>query len=318
MKLGCLTKALFVFITILNINNVFAGISNIDFLIPGGEGGGWDTTARQTGQALIETNLIKSASYNNLSGGGGGRAIKSLVTEPDKYQNTLMVQSTPLILRNLSGVIPHSYRDITPISLLIAEYQVLVVPKDSVYKNTSELIAAVKENYSKNSIIGGSAKGSLDHVTAALILQAAGLNPKKMRYISSDGGGEALERLYKGVGVALVTGFGEIVDEYKKDKVRILGITSESKVPGLEIPTFKEQGLNLVFANWRGFFARSGMSSDQVQQYVDLFKSLNQTDKWNEVRSKYGWADYLKSGDELKVFLKKQENSIQEILKLIE
>ena len=304
----------FVCALLCSISFSVMSVESLDFLIPGGEGGGWDTTARQTGQALVDTGLIQAVTYKNFSGGGGGRALHDLIKHPEKYTNTLMVQSTPLVLRNITGVIKNSFRDIKPVRLMIAEFQVLVVPQESSYKNAKDFIDAVISAPSTNKIIGGSAKGSLDHITAAVILKSAGFDTKKMRYIASDGGGDALERLYKIKHTALVTGFGEIVNDLDAGKIRVLGITSEKRLPGSEIPTFKEQGYDVTFANWRGFFAGPETSKERFDEYSKVLESLGKTEKWEQVRAKYGWADFQKEGSELTQFLEEQEDVIREIL----
>ncbi|WP_020409379.1 Bug family tripartite tricarboxylate transporter substrate binding protein [Hahella ganghwensis] len=295
-----------------------ASVDTINFLIPGGEGGGWDTTARETGNALKATGLVSNVSFRNMSGGGGGRALENLIQKAGEHDQTLMVQSTPLILRNLTSVIKNGFRDITPVSLMIAEYQVVVVPADSPIATVGELISAVKSDYAKNSIIGGSAKGSLDHITAVLIMDASGLDVKKMRYVPSDGGGEALDRLYKKVGSALVTGVGEVIDEVNSGKLRVLGVTSEERIPGIEAKTMKEQGVDVVFANWRGFFAKPGLSDSQRNLYADTLQALTKTDEWKAIRAKYGWEDFYKRDGELMGFLETQEEAIRKTLQSVD
>lgn len=291
-------------------------LEKIHFLIPGGEGGGWDTTARETGQALIKTGLIKQATFENLSGAGGGRALMSLIAGP--HEETLMVQSTPLILRNLTGTVQQSFRDITPVSLTIAEYQVLAVPSDSPYTSVNALLNAIKEDPIKNGILGGSPKGSLDHVTTALMLKEAGIPINEARYLPNDGGGDALKRLFGKVGVALVTGYGEIAREYEAGKLRLLGITSEQRLPNLNVPTMKEQGLDVVFINWRGFFAKPDLPKDRYLAYRNALVTLTTTKAWQEVLEKYGWNHFIKTDQELLQFLENQEGEMKEILSTLE
>ena len=111
-----------------------AAVDEVHFLIPGGAGGGWDGTARGVGEALTKSGLIESASYENLSGGGGGKAIASLIEKADQSHDTLMVNSTPIVIRSLTKVFPQSFRDLTPIAAVIGDYGAFVVPKDSKYR----------------------------------------------------------------------------------------------------------------------------------------------------------------------------------------
>ena len=106
-------------------------VDSIHFLIPGGAGGGWDGTARGTGEALTSAGIVGTASYENMSGGGGGVAIAHLIENADSLQNTMMVNSTPIVIRSLTGVFPHNFRDLTLVSGTIGDYAALVVGKDS-------------------------------------------------------------------------------------------------------------------------------------------------------------------------------------------
>ncbi|MBU6953548.1 tripartite tricarboxylate transporter substrate binding protein [Hahella sp. HN01] len=294
--------------------SLFVGAKELAFLIPGGEGGGWDTTARETGATMQTIGLVDDVKFTNLSGGGGGRALDDLVRNAPKYSETLMVQSTPLILRSLTGVIDKDFRDITPIATVIAEYQVVAVKADSPIQSVPQLADLIRDHAAKNPIIGGSSKESLDHITAALLLKSAGIGIDQMRYVPSDGGGDALEKLYKEVGVALVTGLGEVVNDYKSGKLRLLGVTSDERLEGFDIPTMKEQGYDLVFANWRGFFGPPGMPAQDIAQYADMLEKLSQSDQWKQVRSKYGWSNFYHRGDAMHRFLENQEKDIREVL----
>ena len=91
-------------------------IDQIHFLIPGGAGGGWDGTARGTGEALTKSGLIESATFENMSGGGGGKAIGYLIENSKSNHGTLMVNSTPIVIRSLTKVFPQNFRDLTLIS----------------------------------------------------------------------------------------------------------------------------------------------------------------------------------------------------------
>lgn len=290
-------------------------IETLHLLIPAGKGGGWDTTAREVGRVLSETRLANRVYFENFVGAGGGRALMDLVQKPDKHLNTLMVQSSPLILRHLTGTIEYGFRDIQPVSILIAEYQAIAVPVDSQFKTAMDLVNSIRQSPIRNPVIGGSSFGSLDHISFALIAQAARLPVEKIRYVASDGGGEAMVRLQQGFGVALISGIGEVINAYKRGDIRILGITSPGRLSNLpEIKTFTEQGLPIEFANWRGFFANSDIPSQKLKQFKDVLKTMNQTEAWKSTRDKHLWSELFLQDEALTAFLEDQERKMRQAL----
>jgi len=149
-------------------------LDSIHFLIPGGAGGGWDGTARGTGEALTGAGLVGNASYENMSGGGGGKAIGFLIENADSNHGTLMVNSTPIVIRSLTGVFPHNFRDLTLVSGTIGDYAAIVVGKDSPINSMDDLVAAYDADPSTTAIGGGSVPGGMDHLVAAMVMEAAG------------------------------------------------------------------------------------------------------------------------------------------------
>ena len=166
-------------------------IKKIHFLIPGGAGGGWDGTARGTGEALTKAGLIDSATFENMSGGGGGKAIGYLIENSKSNHGTLMVNSTPIVIRSLTKVFPQNFRDLTLIAGTIGDYAALVVPAGSSYRNFKDLVAAYKKNPESVAIGGGSVPGSMDHLVPAMAFKAAGADTTKVKYIPFDAGGKA-------------------------------------------------------------------------------------------------------------------------------
>ena len=298
--------------------SIASEIETIHFLIPSKPGGGWDTTARETARTLVKTGLIGNATFENIQGAGGYRAMLNFINKPDIYKNALMVQSTPLIFRNIMGIYKDSFRSLKPVCLLIGEYQVIAVDSKSPYKSVADIISSVKKDRVSAAIMGGSPKGSLDHITATLIMKAGGIKPGTLRYCGDKIGEDSLKYLMKGYGIALVTGYGEIADALKTGKVRVLGITSEKRLPGVDVPTFREQGLDVVFVNWRGFFARSDISDKHYNTYRNLLVEMSKSEAWQKVREKYAWSHFLKTDDSLIQFLEAQEKELRAIAESLE
>jgi putative tricarboxylic transport membrane protein len=294
-----------------------ADIDSIHFLIPGGAGGGWDGTARGTGEALTKAGIVGTASYENMSGGGGGKAIAHLIETADKQHGTMMVNSTPIVIRSLQKVFPQSFRDLTPIASIIGDYAALVVNKDSPLQSFGDLVAAYKADPSKVSIGGGSVAGGMDHLVAALIMKGAGAKPTAVKYVPYDAGGKAMAGLLSGEIKALSTGFGEAIELAKQNQVRILCVTSADRLEtASEVPTCAEAGAEGVeFVNWRGFFGAPGLPGDQKQAYIAALEKMYATPEWGEVRRRNGWVNIWNPGDDFVDFLETQEQQVGDLMK---
>ena len=288
----------------------------IHFLIPGGAGGGWDTTARGVGEALARSGLVDIASYENLSGGGGSRAMAHLIETADRQGNTLMISSSPIILRSLRNIYPQSYTDLTPVASVVVDYGAFVVRNDSPYRSWQDVIDDFAENPRGVNIAGGSSRASMDHIVAAFAFQRSGADPKRMKYIPYNAGGHAMVGLLSGETQLLSTGLSEAVALAAQGEVRILATTAPERLPGVPgVPTLAEQGVPAVFSNWRGFFAAPGLSDDRLERFEGVLSGLFETDEWRTTRDLRGWTDFFVSGDDFAAFLGRQEQEMAALLR---
>lgn len=291
-------------------------LDSIHFLIPGGAGGGWDGTARGTGEALTKSGLVGTASYENMSGGGGGKAIGYLIENAASNHDTLMVNSTPIVIRSLTGVFPHNFRDLTLVSGTIGDYAALVVPTDSDIRDMGALVAAYEADPSGVAIGGGSVPGGMDHLVAAMVMQAAGADPTDVKYVAYDAGAQAMAALLSGEVKALSTGFSEAVAQANAGEVNIIGVTSNERVGAFPAAkTMKEQGIDTYFVNWRGFFAAPGLPQDKLNAYQEVIDKMYDTPEWEEVRSRNGWENIHSPGAEFLTFLEQQEKEIGDLMR---
>ncbi|MEX3006843.1 Bug family tripartite tricarboxylate transporter substrate binding protein [Hoeflea sp. TYP-13] len=290
-------------------------VEEIKFLIPGGAGGGWDGTARGTGEALTKSGIVGSASYENMSGGGGGKAIAHIIETKD--QGTLMVNSTPIVIRSLQKVFPQSFRDLTPIAGIIGDYGAIVVGKNSEISDLGGLVAAYKADPAKVAIGGGSVAGGMDHLIAALVMKNAGESPTDVKYIPYDAGGKAMAGLLSGEISALTTGFGEALELARQGEVNVLCVTSLERLPAApDTPTCDESGsVGTNFVNWRGFFAAPGLPDDKKAEYIAALEKMYDTPEWVAVRDRNGWVEIFNPGDDFSTFLEQQEAEVGGLMK---
>ncbi|WIY25839.1 Bug family tripartite tricarboxylate transporter substrate binding protein [Parasedimentitalea psychrophila] len=290
-------------------------LDSLHFLIPGGAGGGWDGTARGTGEALTGAGIVGTASYENMSGGGGGKAIGFLIENADSQHGTLMVNSTPIVIRSLTGVFPYNFRDLTMVAGTIGDYAAIVVGKDSAINSMGDLLAAYQADPRATAIGGGSVPGGMDHLVAAMVMKAAGEDPTAVKYIPYDAGGMAMAALLSGEIAALSTGFSEAVDLANAGEVKIIGVTADQRVSAYaDAATMMEQGIDVEFVNWRGFFAAPGLSDDKLAAYQATLAKMYETPEWEAVRARNGWVNIHNNGDDFVSFLENQEKIIGDLM----
>ena len=288
----------------------------VKIIAPAAPGGGWDQTARSIQQALTAEKLVKSAQVQNIAGAGGTVGLAQFVNGAKGDGNQLMVNGFVMVGAILMNKSPVSLSQITPIARITEETQVLVVPANSPIKNAKDLAEAVKKDVAKVTFAGGSA-GGVDHVMAALFAGAVGADAKKINYIPFSGGGESLAAILGGKVTAGISGYSEYEGQIKSGKLRALGITSEKRIAGLDIPTFKEQGIDLVLANWRSVVAPPGITPEQRKVLSEAIEKMVKSDAWKDILKQKGWDDAYLSGDAFADFLKKETTRVTDVLKSV-
>ena len=321
-KFKKLISLVFATVLLTSVSNTSFAADKLHFVIGGGAGGGWDGTARGTGEALTKAGFLNSASFENMSGGGGGKALSYMINT--KPSDTILVQSTPLVLRSItrhSGYVDKknaakvtSYKDVVPIAGVIGDYGAIVAAKNSPYNSWKDVVAAYKANPKAVKMAGGSVRGSMDHLIGALAFKEAGANPNDVVYIPYDAGGKALAGLLSGETQILSTGLGEVMGA--RDQVRIIGITAPKRVGDApEVPTLKEQGYDVQFVNWRGFFAPKSMPSSDVKKIEKMLGDVQKTPEWEAVRKRNAWVNIYNPGRKFDSFLKGQTKEMTKLMK---
>ena len=251
-----------------------------------------------------------------MSGGGGGKTIGYLIENSKSNHGTLMVNSTPIVIRSLTKVFPQNFRDLTLIAGTIGDYAALVVPAGSSYRNFKDLVSAYKKNPESVAIAGGSAPGSMDHLVPAMAFKASGADPTAVKYLPFDAGGKAMAALLSGEADALSTGFSEAVAMEKAGKVRMIAVTSPERVDAApNVPTLIEQGYDVTFVNWRGFFASPDLPSNMRKAYIKVLGEMYSTPEWEKVRARNGWVNIYNPGDKFMGFLAQQEKVIGDLMR---
>lgn len=289
----------------------------LEFIAPGGAGGGWDLTIRTVAMVLKDTKLVKSPMpITNNSGGGGGVNLAYMQTQKGS-DKSISVYSPPILLINLNGTSEYSYKETTPLARLITDYGVFVVNKDSKYNNINEVMEALKADPKSVKIGGNSSAGSMDHLQFLIIAKAAGVeNLKEIDYVSfQDGTGTA--QVLGGHVDLLTTGIGDVQALVESGDLKALGHTGKERIgTGVlaEIPTCMEQGIDASFENWRGLFGAPEMPQYAVDFWATTLETMVGTEEWKAECAKHGWADAYMNQADFTTFLEEQNEAYKVIL----
>ena len=285
-------------------------------MAPAAPGGGWDQTARAMQQALVAAGIARSVQVTNVAGAGGSVGIAQFVNGARGDGKQMMVNGFVMVGALAMNKSPVTLDQVTPIARLTEEIQVIVVPANSPIKTAQDLAAALKADIARTTFAGGSA-GGVDHVMAALFARTIGADPKKINYIPFSGGGESLAAILGGKVTAGISGLSEYDGQIKSGKLRALGVTSEQRIPGVDIPTFKEQGIDLVLTNWRSVVAPPGITAEQRKTLGDAVEKMVKSDGWRDILKQKGWDDAYLAGDAFADFLKQETTRVTDVLKSV-
>jgi putative tricarboxylic transport membrane protein len=289
-------------------------VTGLRMLVPNSPGSGYDTTARTAAKAMEDAGLARNIEVFNVAGAGGVVGLQRLVNE--KGSDSLLMQMglgvVGAVYTNKSKA---TLNDTTPMARLIQEAEAIVVPVGSPYNTLQDLVTAWKADPGKVPVGGASAPGGPDHLTPMLLAKAVGVTPKTVNYVAYDGGGELLAGILGKKVAFAATGVGEVAEQAKAGKVKILAVTSDQPVQSVDAKTLKEQGVDLVFTNWRGMVASGGLADAKKQELIGLLTKMHNSQQWKAALAEKGWTDAFQTGDEFGAFLKTEDERVAGVLR---
>lgn len=290
-------------------------------IAPANPGGGWDFTCRQIGRIMTELKLVPNlVQVTNLAGAGGGVAYAQVVSErnddPDLFVAASSATTTRLAENAYAGASADQVRWVGTIG---GDPGVIVVGKDSPFQNLTDLVEAVKADPSNVAFAGGSAVGGFDHLKVLMMLDKAGFgDARAVKYIGLDGGADAITQTVGGFAQAMTGDLSEITGFIKSGDVRPIAVLSDERVPGFEdVPTAKEQGVDITAMNWRGIYVPKDISDEDYNKWVDWLTQVGASDQWKTVMAENGLVSYDIFGADFEAFVAENVTQIQEIAKEI-
>ena len=264
-------------------------------LAPAAPGGGWDQTARTMQTLLQKEGISKKVQVTNVPGAGGTIGLAQFVNQAKGDPESLIVGGYVMVGAILTNNSPVDLTMVTPIARLTGESEAIVVPASSDIQTIADLVAKLKADPGAVSWGGGSA-GGVDHITAGLIAKAAGVDPTKVNYIAFSGGGEALAAILGGQVTVGVSGMGEFESQIEAGTLRLLAVSGEERIEGVDAPTLKEAGLDVAIENWRMVAAAPGLTEEQKAAVAADIDKLAGSEAWKQELATRGWDDRYLAG----------------------
>jgi len=279
-------------------------------LAPAKPGGGFDLTCRLVSNSLLSSHLIqKPMLVTFMPGGVGAVAYNHIIGLRSSDANVITAVSTGSALNLAQGKFgEYDENAVRWLAALGTDYGAVVVLKDAPWQSLAELLADLKKNPGAIPMGSGGSVGSQDWMKSALIAKAAGLDPKGMRYVAFEGGGEALTALLGGHIKVYPGDVAEVAGQLDSGKFRVLAVLSEKRLPGKfsQFPTAKEQGYDVVWNIWRGYYLPPKVSDTEYQWWVDKLNQLSKTGEFAKEREARGLYPFDKIGKDFDVFVKQQ------------
>ena len=288
-------------------------ITGLRFMVPNSAGSGYDTTARAVAAVMEEEEIADGIEVFNAEGAGGTVGLQRLVNE-DGNADMLMQMGLGVVGAQFSNQSEATLDQTTPVAKLIEEAEAIVVPGDSPFQSLDDLVTAWEADPGNTPVGGASNPGGPDHLTPMLLAQEVGVDPTEVNYVAYDGGGELLAGILGGDVAFAATGIGEVAESAESGDVRILAVTSEEAVDGIDAPTLTDEGVDLVFANWRGIVAPPGISADDTQKWVDAVTEMHDSDAWKQQLEDNGWTDAFVTGDDFATFLDDESGRVEDVM----
>jgi putative tricarboxylic transport membrane protein len=290
-----------------------AAAANVKMMIPANPGGGWDITGRALGKALTDAKVAGSVTYDNKGGAAGALGLAQFVSGSKGDPTALMVMGSVMLGGIITGKPPVKLEQATPLARLTTEYNVFVLPANSPLKTMADVVAQLKKEPGSVKWGGGS-RGSTEHVAAAMIAQKVGADPAKINYVAFRGGGEATAAILGGNVTVGGSGYSEFAEYIAAGKMKAIAVTSPQRLPGINVPTLKEQGIDVEIGNWRGVYGAPGISAEQRKAAIDMLLAALKSAAWAESLKKNDWTPAVISGDAFGKFVDEDFASLRAIM----
>jgi len=250
----------------------------------------------------------KPIQVTNMSGAGGGLAFNHVVAERNTDSDLIVAASSATSTRLAQNAYAGRVaREVRFVGAIGADPGVIVVAANSPYKSLNDLLGAIKANPGSVSFAGGSATGGFDHLKPLMLLQRVGFTDiRKVKYISFDNGADAITQTIGGFTQAMTGDMSEVVGFLKSGDVRVVAVLTEERIPGFEdVPTAREQGIDVIAVNWRGLYIPRGVSDETFNLWAERLRKVADSEQWKKAMADNGLAPFTKVGADFQNYVDK-------------
>ncbi|OLO11082.1 tricarboxylic transporter [Chromohalobacter japonicus] len=305
--------------SLLAAGNAQAQSEATECIAPAKPGGGYDLTCRLAANGLEKTGMIdKPMAVSYMPGGIGAVAYNHVNGVRDDDPNLIVAASTGAAVNLALGKFgQYDADDVRWLGALGVDYGAIVVNADAPWQSLDELMEDLKANPGDIAFGAGGTVGSQDWMKAALTAKAADLSPRKLKYVSFEGGGEALAALL-GDHIQVFTGdLSELKSQLESGKIRVLASLSEERMGGpyADIPTAAEQGYDVQWPIWRGYYMGPNVSDEAYQKWMDRMSQLAQSKEFAELRKERGLFPMSRFGPEFNDYVLEQVDQFESLAK---
>jgi len=288
---------------------------NVEILVGFAPGGGVDRTARAVERILVANKLVKSTITVVNKPGGGTSIAYTYVSQRPGDGHTLMVFGLPLLTNHIMGSSPLKHTDFTPIASLFNEYFVYAVNAASPIKTGKELVERLKKD-PKSVTIGVGAIGAASHLGPALLHKAIGGNARDLKVVAFKGGAEAIINLLGGRIDLVSTSSSVAAPHVAAGRMRVVAVAAPKRLGSdfAGVPTWKEQGVDLVFGPWRAIMGPKGMPTAQTAYWETALRKVTETAEWKADLEKNFWFDDFVTGAQFRKDLDKDYANMKAVL----
>jgi putative tricarboxylic transport membrane protein len=276
-------------------------------IVPSKPGGGFDQTCKLARKALEGQDALR-LSY--MPGGIGAVAWSSIVSQRRAEPDTLVAFSGGSLLNLALGKLGRSsVSDVRWVAGLGMDYGMVAVSADSPYKTLRELMTAMRRDPGAVTIGAGGTIGSQDWIKVALLAKQANIDPRKLRFVAFEGGGESITALLAGHVQAVSGDVSEASLHAVSDRIRVLAVLSDSRLPGplAQVPTAREQGFDLTWPIIRGLYMGGQVSDADYGRWVGRFDRMMADKAFDQLRADHGFYPFALTGAKFTDYVAKTE-----------